>query len=93
MRKVYQAPERAYSAFDFYGSGSISEKAFLASILVQQSGIGIGDLRDFCAQTELFKGGMSFDRFRKTFFPHLTQALQASRNSFEEFEKRQFKRE
>lgn len=56
---------------DFTGIGSIQESDFLNSMVVRRANFTQEELKDFFFLTNMFKGGMNFDSFKKTFFPHL----------------------
>ena len=74
FRNVYRGPDKAYASMDFSGVGHISEEGFLGSLVVRQRlDFSPEELRDFFLLADMFKGGggMSFDSFKKTFFPHL----------------------
>jgi hypothetical protein len=71
IRNLYRGPDKAYAAMDFYGVGTISENDFLKSFVVKKLSYTEVELRDFFFLTNMFKDGMNFDNFKKTFFPHL----------------------
>ena len=74
FRNVYRGPDKAYASMDFTGVGHISEESFLGSMVIKQRlDFTTDELRDFFLLANMFKGGggMNFDSFKKTFFPHL----------------------
>jgi hypothetical protein len=71
MRNLYRAPDKAYSSLDFTGIGSFSEEDFLKSYVVKNLPYTEVEMRDFLFLSNMFKGEMNFDSFKKTFFPHL----------------------
>jgi hypothetical protein len=73
IRNLYRGADRAYAALDFTGVGEITEKDFLESMICKRlsDSYSLEDFRDFFFQTNAFQGGMNFDSFKKTFFPHL----------------------
>jgi hypothetical protein len=73
---MYRSAEVAYGAMDFNGLGYISEQAFLDSMLVKNrmKEFSTGDMKLYFIENNLFpsdKPGISFDNFKKNFFPHL----------------------
>lgn len=57
---------------DFTGIGLITEDDFLTSMICTKVDFTPEELKDFFFLSNLFKsGGMNFDSFKKTFFPHL----------------------
>jgi hypothetical protein len=56
---------------DFAGVGSITEENFLDSMLCKKIDFSREELKDFFFLTNLFKNPMTFDIFKKTFFPQL----------------------
>ena len=78
MRNIYRGPDKAYGALDFTGVGHIIEKDFLESTVCTRVPFTQEDIKDFLFQTNAFTGtgqasGMSYDSFKKMFFPHLYQ--------------------
>lgn len=78
IRNLYRGPDRAYAALDFTGVGHITEQGFLDSMISKRlqstKGYSFEDIKDFFFSTNVFSGGgMNFDSFKKTFFPHLYQ--------------------
>jgi hypothetical protein len=71
LRNLYRGPDKAYSSMDFTGIGQITEQDFMNSMVVKKVEVTTEELRDFFFLTNMFKGGMNFDLFKKTFFPHL----------------------
>ena len=73
IRNLYRGADRAYAALDFTGVGEITEKDFLESMICKRLSDSYSqeDFQDFFFQTNAFQGGMNFDSFKKTFFPHL----------------------
>jgi Ca2+-binding EF-hand superfamily protein len=56
---------------DFTGIGSITEQDFLNSLVCKKINASQEELEDFLFLSNLFRNGMNFDNFKKTFFPHL----------------------
>lgn len=71
IRNLYRGADKAYSALDFQGVGSITEDDFLNSMIISKVPFSLEELKDFFYLTNMFKGRMNFDSFKKTFFPHL----------------------
>jgi len=92
LRNIYRGPDKAYSAMDFSGVGFITEEDFMQSIVVTRVKLSEGELRDFFFQANMFKDGMNFDQFKKTFFPHL-YLIQEGNDSEEERKDKQLKKE
>ena len=73
---MYRNAEYAYSSMDFTGLGYINEEAFLESKTIQKLPFSKDELRSFFREYNLFNkqnngSGLSFDIFKKNFFPHL----------------------
>lgn len=72
MRNLYRGPDKAYASMDFTGVGYITETDFLNSMICKRVGYTQEEIKDFLLLGSYFKGSdMSFDSFKKTFFPHL----------------------
>ena len=90
IRNLYRGADKAYNALDFSGIGYITERDFLTSLICKRminntsaegGGYSEEDLKDFFYQTGAFlssDGGMNFDSFKKTFFPHLYQIIDSN---------------
>ncbi len=68
---MYRGPEKAYASLDFTGIGLITEQQFLDSLVCKSTEFTEEEMRDFFFLSNIFKNGMNFDNFKKTFFPHL----------------------
>lgn len=80
IRNIYRGPDKAYAALDFSGVGYVTLQNFVDSIICKRLPFTEEEIRDFFFQTNAFAGnaqvlagGMNFDSFKKTFFPHLYQ--------------------
>jgi hypothetical protein len=82
IRNLYRGPDRAYAALDFTGVGYVTEQDFLSSMICKRMPFTIEEIKDFFFQSNSFAGkpasgvpigGMNFDSFKKSFFPHLYQ--------------------
>ena len=82
LKNVYRAPDKAYQAMDFTGRGYITQDDFLQAIFISRvlaaKIFTIEDIKEFFKQDNLFpaqtaisSGGLSFDKFKKLFFPRL----------------------
>ena len=71
LRNLYRGPDKAYSSMDFTGIGYITESDFLKSMVISRVPFTVDELKDFLFLSNIFKDGMNFDSFKKTFFPHL----------------------
>ena len=68
MKLLYRgAPDRAYAAMDFEGTGQITEERFIAAM--GMSSLKENEIREFLRIAGL--NGMNFDHFKKVFFPYL----------------------
>jgi hypothetical protein len=57
---------------DFTGIGFITEDDFLKSLVCTKAGFTLEEIKDYFYLSNMFQdGGMNFDNFKKTFFPHL----------------------
>lgn len=72
---MYRSAESAYASMDFEGTGYITERAFLDSIVVSSRlPFTTDQVKMYFDDYNLFgKGspGLNFDVFKKNFFPHL----------------------
>ena len=73
---MYRSAEVAYGAMDFNGLGYIGKQAFLSSMIVKSrmKEFSQSDFELYFIENNLFpndKPGISFDNFKKNFFPHL----------------------
>jgi len=84
--------DRAYSSMDYEGVGIIPREAFLKSMACAKSGFTSDELVDFVML--LFpEAGLTFDSFKKTFFPHLYLINDDAEESDEERRDHKEKRE
>jgi hypothetical protein len=72
---MYRNAEYAYNTLDFTGLGYITENDFMNSIIVKDRIPFTSDqIKVFFQENNLFtagSNGISFDSFKKNFFPHL----------------------
>jgi len=72
---MYRNAEYAYNTLDFTGLGYITENDFMSSIIVKDRIPFTPDqIKVFFQENNLFtpgSNGISFDSFKKNFFPHL----------------------
>lgn len=64
---------------DFYGKGFITEEDFLNSVVMNRIPFSKDEVKEYFKQNNMFtknsnanngqKAGMTFDQFKKTFFP------------------------
>ena len=78
LRRMYKSSEEAYASLDFTGLGFISEQAFLESQIVKKRiPYSVEQVKMFFNDSNLFSGkdhGISFDTFKKIFFPQFYHA-------------------
>jgi len=72
---MYRNAEYAYNTLDFTGLGYITENDFMNNIIVKDRIPFTSDqIKVFFQENNLFtrgSNGISFDSFKKNFFPHL----------------------
>jgi hypothetical protein len=78
LKLAYRGPDKAYSALDFSGRGFILQEDFISSVVVARVSQGkvfnSGDLLEYFKNDNLFGTtgtALTFDKFKKTFFPKL----------------------
>ena len=90
IRNLYRGPDRAYAALDFTGVGYVTQKDFIDSPICKRMPFSEAEIQDYFFQANSFAGniaggvpigGMNYDSFKKTFFPHLYQIQDDSSNN------------
>ena len=80
--KTYRIPENAFNQMDFSGRGYILQEDFLNKYMLLRANIKLEDALLCLKMTNMFinkevnnfyvpPNGMTFDSFKKNFFPHL----------------------
>ena len=81
FKKMYRGPEQAFAALDFSGRGYIIEEDLLSSVVMSRISYTREDAQHCFKMFNLFSkpmlrydsvpDGLTFDTFKKDFFPHL----------------------
>jgi hypothetical protein len=78
FKDLYRGSDKAYGSMDFTGKGYIDESAFLENLVITRIPFAREEVVMYIRQNNLFSpaidnGRMSFDQFKKTFFPQQSQ--------------------
>ena len=93
---MFSSAEIAYGTIDFSGTGTITEEAFLDSIFVKErQPYSREQIQLFFKEYNIYgknDDGLTFDNFKKIFFPHL-YAVQEDKDDIDELKAQDFRQQ